>query len=123
MTDLRPQLDETDVLAARRGVLYAARRYGARLAAEDIEDLTQNAIGRFLEHAEAGESPLPQRLPVPDRSQLLHRRDASPERRTKRHAPDLLARRVRRSQRCLPGARVCRARGARSAVRSVSCGC
>ena len=51
MTELRPQLDDTDVLAARRGVLYAARSYGARLTAEDIEDLTQNAILRFLEHA------------------------------------------------------------------------
>lgn len=51
MTELRPQLDNTDVLAARRGVLYAARRYGARLTAEDIEDLTQSAVLRFLEHA------------------------------------------------------------------------
>ena len=46
-----PQLTEADVRAAHRGVISAARSYHVQLTYEEIEDLTQTALLRFLERA------------------------------------------------------------------------
>ena len=51
MSRVRPQLTEAEIEAARQGVVRAARRYGGRLSTEEVEDLTQTALLRFLERA------------------------------------------------------------------------
>jgi len=52
MTEQCPQLESNDIGIARYGIMAAARQYGVRLTAEDLDDLAQDVIVLFLERVD-----------------------------------------------------------------------